>query len=225
METRDDALRTPLSYAASTDNVTVVKILIGRGATLDSRDRHGRTPLSWAAAEAGENIVKLLISNCIDCIELIEQRDDNGRSPLSWAASSANYRVVLFLLSAGADIDSVDSLGRSPLSWAAGEGSPRTVKVLLEHGANVDTYDHEGRSPMTWAADNKRADLGLIMVRLAQASNGERDDQPSRPTVGVGTYIGAGAYTSHPRFRSGISDTDVSKAKQIQTPLPTAKMP
>ena len=40
----------------------VVKLLLEKGAELESKDRDGRTPLSWAAENGQEAVVKLLTS-------------------------------------------------------------------------------------------------------------------------------------------------------------------
>jgi ankyrin repeat protein len=40
----------------------VVKLLLEKGAELESKDGQGRTPLSWAAEKGHEAMVKLLTS-------------------------------------------------------------------------------------------------------------------------------------------------------------------
>ena len=40
----------------------VVKLLLEKGAELESKDTNGRTPLAWAAANRHEAVVKLLTS-------------------------------------------------------------------------------------------------------------------------------------------------------------------
>jgi ankyrin repeat protein len=39
----------------------VVKLLLDKGADLQSKDKYGRTPLSWAAEKGHEAVVKLLL--------------------------------------------------------------------------------------------------------------------------------------------------------------------
>jgi hypothetical protein len=53
--------RCPLSYAAGTGNVAVVRALLKRGAKCDSRDRISRTPLAYAASEDAIEVVELLL--------------------------------------------------------------------------------------------------------------------------------------------------------------------
>ena len=48
-------------YAAYSGHEAVVKLLVEKGAELDSKDRDGRTPLSHAAGNGHKAVVKLLV--------------------------------------------------------------------------------------------------------------------------------------------------------------------
>ena len=62
----------------------VVKLLLEKGAELETKYNNGRTPLSWAARNGHEAVVKLLLEKGAE----LETKDDRyGRTPLSWAAA------------------------------------------------------------------------------------------------------------------------------------------
>ncbi|KAH8683801.1 ankyrin repeat-containing domain protein, partial [Phaeosphaeriaceae sp. PMI808] len=52
--------QTPLNLAATNGHETVAKLLLEKGAAIESKNNDGQTPLSLAAANGHEAIVKLL---------------------------------------------------------------------------------------------------------------------------------------------------------------------
>ena len=62
LETKDKEYgQTPLSWAAGNGHEAVVKLLLEKGAGLETKDKYGQTPLSWAAGNGHEAVVKLLL--------------------------------------------------------------------------------------------------------------------------------------------------------------------
>ncbi|KAF2689661.1 hypothetical protein K458DRAFT_384295, partial [Lentithecium fluviatile CBS 122367] len=53
-EFKHDNSRTPLSWAAEKGSETVVRLLLEKGADMESQDNNGRTPLSWAVGKGSE---------------------------------------------------------------------------------------------------------------------------------------------------------------------------
>jgi hypothetical protein len=150
-DVKDSWGRTPLSWAAIRGHEAVVKLLLEKGAELESKDNgSGRTPLSWAAEKGHETVVKLLLEKGAE----LESKDkDEGRTPLWWAAVRGHEAVVKLLLEKGAELESKDNRGRTPLSWAAERGHEAVVKLLLEKGAELESKDNgSGRTPLWWAA-------------------------------------------------------------------------
>ena len=139
--------RTPLSWAAGNGYEAMVKLLLEKGADLETKasidpdlkdSQSGRTPLSWAAGNGHEAMVKLLLeTGKVD----VESQDKNGRTPLSWATGNGHEAVVKLLLEKGAELETKSSNGRTPLSWAAGNGHEAVAKLLLEKGAELETKD------------------------------------------------------------------------------------
>ena len=62
LDLKDSYSRTPLSWAAENGHEVVVKLLLEKGAELETKDKkYGRTPLSRAAENGYEAVVKLLL--------------------------------------------------------------------------------------------------------------------------------------------------------------------
>jgi ankyrin repeat protein len=120
----------------------VVKLLLEKGADMESQDtENSQTPLWWAAANGYEAVVKLLLEKGAD----VESKSRYGQTPLSWAVEKGHEAVVKLLLEKGADVESKDKYGRTPLWPASEKGHEAVVKLLLEV-ANVELrYGKKGR--------------------------------------------------------------------------------
>jgi ankyrin repeat protein len=84
--------------AAGNGHEAVVKLLVEKGADLESKDRFGRIPLSLAAMNGHEAVVKLLVEKGAD----LEYKDHNGQTSLSFATKYGHKAVVKLLLEKGA---------------------------------------------------------------------------------------------------------------------------
>ncbi|KAK7883598.1 hypothetical protein LTR67_011097 [Exophiala xenobiotica] len=103
--------RTPLSWMAERGHEAVVRLLLEKGAELDSKDTSGWTPLLRAAENGEEPVVRLLLEKGAK----LDSKDNDGRTPLSWAATSGHEPVVRLLLEKGAEPLPSFSLDFSPL--------------------------------------------------------------------------------------------------------------
>jgi ankyrin repeat protein len=73
-----------LPLAAENGHKAVVKLLLEKGAELDSEDRRDQIPLSLAAENEHEAVVKLLLKEGAE----LDSKDIGSQMPLSWAAMS-----------------------------------------------------------------------------------------------------------------------------------------
>ena len=105
-----------------------MKLLLEKGAELETKDYYGRTPLSWAAQKGHEAVVKLLLEKGAG----LETKDKNyGRKPLLWAAKNRYEAVVKLLLEKGAGLETKDYFSRTPLSLAIENRHEAVAKLLL----------------------------------------------------------------------------------------------
>jgi ankyrin repeat protein len=78
----------------------VVKLLVEKGADMESKDSNGQTPLSRAAGSGHEVLVKLLLEKGAD----VESGSGGGWAPLPWAAQNGHEAAVKLLVEKGADM-------------------------------------------------------------------------------------------------------------------------
>ena len=94
---------TPLSAACGTNDRSVVKFLLERGARVDAVDRGGGTALMTASSYGHPEMVKFLIAKGADV-----NHPSTYTTPLIEAAGSGRTDVMGILVDAGADVNAQD---------------------------------------------------------------------------------------------------------------------
>jgi len=119
--------QTPFLRAALSGDVTVMHLLLDKGADPKITTFQGTTALM---AAAGINWV-------------------GGQTYTESKASL--LEAVKFCLGLGADVNASNSMGLTAVHGAANRGSDDIIEFLVQKGAKLDVKDKEGRTPLTWA--------------------------------------------------------------------------
>jgi ankyrin repeat protein len=135
-----------LPRAAADGHEAVVKLLLEKGAELETKDKDSQTPLSCAAEMGHKAVVKLLLEKGAQ----LETKNKDGYTPLLYATENGHKAVVKLLLEKGAELETQSENGRTPLSCAAEMGHEAVVKLLLEKGAELETKSRDDRKPLLW---------------------------------------------------------------------------
>lgn len=149
--------RTALSHAAQHGNIETVRLLLARGAYVNTQAailkgdyykeaESKRTPLHWAATGGHLKVAEVLL----DAGAQIETKTNNQRTPAQEAAISDHLKTVAFLLERGADVNSRTYFGWTMLHTAASNGKLELANLLLEKGADVEAV-YKG----TWRGEGK----------------------------------------------------------------------
>ncbi|QYT04338.1 ANK_REP_REGION domain-containing protein [Trichoderma simmonsii] len=196
IDAADEGARTPLMYAAGCHgdwlhgsrahknqdrgnqahgNQVIVRLLLDRGAQVETADKDGRTPLMYAAgchgnqANGNEVIARLLLDQGAQ----VETADKDGRTPLMYAAGCrGNEAVVRLLLDRGAQIEAVSNEGRTSLSYAVQVYENRR-SLRLWSGAQFKIR----RTPLSIVAhwNHNEAAVRLLLDRGAQIEVADKD--------------------------------------------------
>ncbi|MEU1737121.1 ankyrin repeat domain-containing protein [Streptosporangium sp. NPDC020145] len=112
----DRARRSPLHYAAMSNDVSAAEALLDAGADPSGSDEKGLTPLHFAAQEGSVAVAQLLLHRHA----LVDQADHYGNTPLSTAvfSSRGDGRMIELLRRWGADPLRANNSGQTPLGLA-----------------------------------------------------------------------------------------------------------
>ncbi|KAK2578283.1 hypothetical protein KPH14_012873, partial [Odynerus spinipes] len=125
-----DELKAPLHVVK---DVSVMQLLIDKGANVNIVDKYGNTPLHHAHYLP---LVKCLVENGAD----INARNHEGCTPLHTAY---DFPIVEYLVENGADIHATNLKGYTPLHFAS---DVFTAEYLVEQGADVKAVTRDGKT-------------------------------------------------------------------------------
>ncbi|XP_017083381.2 protein fem-1 homolog CG6966 [Drosophila eugracilis] len=137
----------PLWCAAAAGHLGIVKMLVRRGANVNSTTRTNSTPLRAACFDGHYEIVKYLVHHGAD----FEVANRHGHTCLMIACYKGHFRIAQYLLSLSADVNRCSVKGNTALHDCAESGSLQILQLLLKHGATMDV-DYYGMTPLLAAS-------------------------------------------------------------------------
>ena len=146
--------------AAPQDCVSLAKLLLTDGASLEARDRFGNMPLAIAAREGKLGLVNLFIDHKAN----VDARNLEGSTALFLAAENERVAAAKILLDHGANANLTGRSAIAPLGAAAYTGNSDLVAALLAKGADPRAVDATGKSAILYAAG--RAYTHVVMQLL-----------------------------------------------------------
>eukprot|EP00854_Cymbomonas_tetramitiformis_P005634 gene5634-6818_t len=161
----DDTGLTPLMWACTVGNGSVVRLLIERRADRHHKDEDGLTAMHVAAQYGSTEAIQALVEM------------EGGRTAMHEAAIAGHVESMLALLAgctpheAPDAVDGLDVMGRSPLHWAAIQawidwlqGHYAVVQLLQQRGASVSAVDEEGFTALHHAAEHGHISVGQALI-------------------------------------------------------------
>ncbi|KAK1173646.1 ankyrin repeat and SAM domain-containing protein 6-like [Acipenser oxyrinchus oxyrinchus] len=174
----DEEGNTALQFAAASGHDNLVRFLLRKGASVDSRNHYGWTPLMQAARFGHLNVAHMLLENGAE----INARNRIGASVLTMASRGGHVSVVKLLMESGAFVDDYDHLdvnmgnnnnnntkGEFPditaLMTGAQHGHEAVVRLLLEWGADPNySIKTTGWSPLMLVTLNGKVSVAQQLV-------------------------------------------------------------
>ncbi|KAI1427614.1 ankyrin repeat-containing domain protein [Xylaria sp. FL1777] len=192
LDVQDDTGVTPLLRAINNKTpVSLIKLLVNRGAGLDVRGRR-HVPLAYAISKGQTEIAEYLISagaglNIVNSME---------GGPLHAACSVFNLSMVKLLISKGANVNLVDPVHGTPLLYASltpAESTAESIAKLdiirfLIYEAGADVTARGGRLQSSLHAACLRGTPELIQLLVEAGAVVNEDDSMNRRPIHYATF-------------------------------------
>ncbi|KAM7037067.1 ankyrin repeat and SAM domain-containing protein 6 [Passerculus sandwichensis] len=170
----DEAGNTGLQFAAAGGHEQLVRFLLRKGASVQSRNHYGWSPLMQAARFGHLSVAHILLENGAD----LNAQNKLGASVLTMASRGGHVSMVKLLLESGAFVDNYDHFSTNvlnssrddlpditPLMAAAQHGHEAVVHLLLDWGADCNyTIKTMGWSPLMLAAVSGKVSMAQQLV-------------------------------------------------------------
>ncbi|KAM8947054.1 protein phosphatase 1 regulatory inhibitor subunit 16B isoform 2-T2 [Pelodytes ibericus] len=140
----DNELWTPLHAAATCGHTNLVRILIQHGADLLAVNADGNMVYDLCEDEATLDVIE----SCMTYKGITQEMINEARQ----TPERDMMEDIRTLVTAGQDLNRMDSQGATLLHVAASRGYAEVAEVLLENGAQVDVKDSDSWEPLHAAA-------------------------------------------------------------------------
>ena len=153
---------TALHWAARTDDLETVELLIRGGANVKTANRYGVTPLSLACVNGSALMIEALLKAGSDPNTVLP----GGETALMTAARTGKLDAVNALLAHSAQVNAKESgHDQTALMWAAAEGHTPVVDALIESGADIHARSTAGFTPLLFAVREGRIEVVKSLLK------------------------------------------------------------
>jgi ankyrin repeat protein len=165
---------TALQQAPVYGKTAILKVLISKGANVNTADKYGNTVLHYAIEKNSLTDVKAIVEAGAN----LTTPNQDGYLPLNLAVMYSNAEMVSYLLSKGAPIESKRvSSGVTALQQAPVYGKTDILKLLISKGADVNAADKYGNTALHYAIEKNRLDdVNLLVVAGGKQRQGNHID-------------------------------------------------
>ena len=174
---------TALMKCAEKNGVDCFKLLLEKGANVQTMRKDGADALYLAARYGNHEIIKLMAAT--GKLQLIINRPSfHGRTALLTAALHGHFQSCKELYAHGADLDHQDDDQFTSLIYATNEGHLLLTKWLVQKGANVYIKDKYGGSAFDVALANDYTEImNFLKEWQDRLKNGRRGNELMKAAV------------------------------------------
>lgn len=130
---------TPLCLAAGTDDISLMELLLKRGASINQKAKYGCTPLHVATGNGRIEAANFLIKKNAD----VNIGNSVHRIPLHDVASNGGLEMLMILINADSDVNKKDISGNTPFHCALWD--EQLVTAFMYTDVDIDAADINGK--------------------------------------------------------------------------------
>lgn len=215
---------TPLMEAVGEGHLEMVKLILARGAGVNSLDSRNASPLHISVARENMEMIRLVLESGADLeqssgwIDSKTGGDDLG-APLHAAIQAGNLAAVRLLLERGANINAVTpAKSHSALNRALGKRDFTLVRLLLEKGADPNVPRDGPVNPLTQAA--YVGDAEIVKLMIAKGAGMERQSAQLLHTFDSPRTVGAPMHAAVREGNIKVSTVLADSGSKIDQPSP-----
>ena len=179
----DDERNTYLIHTASNGYFKAARILIDKGAIVDTQNDKGETALHIASEKCHINYIKYILGEAKAKVGI---RDKKGDTVLHKAAGSKEEQfqetiriLVKYFKEQKVEIDILNDEKFTALHIAAGIGKIDTIRMLIQNNADIYARDERNQNVLHKAANHPDAIKELVKFMIGKGENiiNEMDNQ------------------------------------------------
>jgi len=158
--------KTPLMIAAEHGNLTILNLILARGASLEERATSGYFTALYLAVQKGHKgcVAALLAHGANPNTANIDDE------PVLLPAAERYPDIATMLIARGANVNGRDIGGGTVLMRAVEAGHLKLVRLLLDKNADVYRKDEGGETALTFARKQRNKDI-LRVIQSAMAKS------------------------------------------------------
>ncbi|KAL0636337.1 hypothetical protein Q9L58_004684 [Maublancomyces gigas] len=147
--------------------LSTVRLLLDRGADIETRQEDSSTALHLASANGHKETVELLLDRGAN----IESKTEYAWTPLLMASADGQKETAELLLDRGANIEAKQAQCRTALQLACTDGHREMAEFLLDRGADIESKDGESWTSLHLAAVYGHKDTVQLLLDRGASVN------------------------------------------------------
>ena len=164
---RNKAQETYIHAAATNGKAHAIKLLLEKGAGVNTKDVNGVTPIVRALRHRKRDAAETLIRSGAD----LRAVDKDGRTLLHMMAFWLNEKTMLDRFLRVIDINTVDGKGRTALHEVAYWGHIKNANDMIANGAQVNIQAKNGETPLFDAVKSKNYAMAELLIKKGTKVN------------------------------------------------------